>query len=61
MYLLFFKQVLLLSATLPHEILKMSGKFMTAPLRILVNGGEMTTEVNTIEVMLSPNVLFATK
>ena len=29
-------QVLLISATLPHEILEMTGKFMTDPVRILV-------------------------
>jgi hypothetical protein len=36
------------------EILEMTGKFRTAPLRILVNRGEMTLEVNTIEIMFSP-------
>lgn len=29
-------QVVLLSATLPHEVLEMTSKFMTDPLRILV-------------------------
>lgn len=29
-------QVVLLSATLPHEILEMTSKFMTDPIRILV-------------------------
>jgi superfamily II DNA/RNA helicase len=29
-------QVLLISATLPHEILEMTNKFMTDPIRILV-------------------------
>lgn len=29
-------QVILLSATLPHEILEMTSKFMTDPIRILV-------------------------
>jgi ATP-dependent RNA helicase len=37
-------QVVLLSATLPHEILEMTTKFMTDPIRILVKrcvgGGE---------------------
>lgn len=37
-------KVVSISATLPHEILEMINKFMTAPLRILVNGGEMTLE-----------------
>ena len=29
-------QVCLISATLPHEILEMTNKFMTDPIRILV-------------------------
>ncbi len=29
-------QVVLISATLPHEILEMTQKFMTDPIRILV-------------------------
>lgn len=29
-------QVVLISATLPHEILEMTNKFMTDPIRILV-------------------------
>lgn len=29
-------QVVLVSATLPHEILEMTSKFMTDPIRILV-------------------------
>ena len=29
-------QVILLSATLPHEVLEMTTKFMTEPIRILV-------------------------
>lgn len=29
-------QVILISATLPHEILEMTSKFMTDPIRILV-------------------------
>ncbi|VVC37229.1 Hypothetical protein CINCED_3A021589 [Cinara cedri] len=31
-------QVLLISATLPYEILKIANKFMTDPIRILVKG-----------------------
>lgn len=31
-----FFQVVLISATLPHEILEMTSKFMTDPIRILV-------------------------
>ena len=32
----FVFQVVLVSATLPHEILEMTNKFMTDPIRILV-------------------------
>lgn len=35
-FVLYNKQVVLLSATLPHEILEMTSKFMTDPIRILV-------------------------
>lgn len=49
-YLLSFKQVCLISATLPHEILEMTSKFMTEPVRILVKRDELTLEVNTIEI-----------
>jgi ATP-dependent RNA helicase len=37
-------QVVLLSATLPHEILEMTQKFMTDPIRILVKRDELTLE-----------------
>jgi hypothetical protein len=46
--------VVSISATFPHDILEVIRKFMIAPPRILVNGGEMTLEVNTIQVVLSP-------
>nr|PNR31796.1 hypothetical protein PHYPA_025919 [Physcomitrium patens] len=36
--------VVLVSATLPHEILKMTNKFMTDPVRILVKRDELTLE-----------------
>jgi len=36
--------VVLLSATLPHEILEMTSKFMTDPIRILVKRDELTLE-----------------
>lgn len=39
-------QVVLISATLPHEILEMTGKFMTDPVRILVKRDELTLEVS---------------
>ncbi|MFH4979890.1 hypothetical protein AB6A40_006599 [Gnathostoma spinigerum] len=37
-------QVILFSATLPHEILEMTSKFMTDPIRILVKRDELTLE-----------------
>jgi superfamily II DNA/RNA helicase len=42
--------VVFISATLPHEILEITSKFMTAPVKIVVSGDKMTVEVNTIEV-----------
>ncbi|BHF59248.1 Eukaryotic initiation factor 4A-III [Sparganum proliferum] len=37
-------QVVLLSATMPHEILELTSKFMTDPVRILVKRDELTLE-----------------
>ncbi|KAL3316971.1 Eukaryotic initiation factor 4A-III [Cichlidogyrus casuarinus] len=37
-------QVVLLSATMPHEILEMTSKFMSNPVRILVKRDELTLE-----------------
>ncbi|KAK3575786.1 hypothetical protein CHS0354_003775 [Potamilus streckersoni] len=37
-------QVILISATLPHEILEMTHKFMTDPIRVLVKRDELTLE-----------------
>merc|ERR1712224_571948 len=37
-------QTVLVSATLPHEILEMTSKFMTDPIRILVKRDELTLE-----------------
>ncbi|KAH9321734.1 hypothetical protein KI387_016373 [Taxus chinensis] len=37
-------QVVLIFATLPHEILEMTNKFMTDPVRILVKRDELTLE-----------------
>jgi ATP-dependent RNA helicase len=37
-------QVVLVSATLPHEVLEMTQKFMTDPVRILVKRDELTLE-----------------
>jgi ATP-dependent RNA helicase len=37
-------QVVLVSATLPHEVLEMTGKFMSDPVRVLVKRDELTLE-----------------
>ncbi|KAL7669015.1 hypothetical protein ACOME3_009691 [Neoechinorhynchus agilis] len=37
-------QVVLISATLPHEILEMTNKFMTDPIRIIVKRDELTLD-----------------
>lgn len=37
-------QVVLVSATLPHDVLEMTHKFMTDPIRILVKRDELTLE-----------------
>mmetsp|Transcript_16115 Transcript_16115/g.32594 ORF Transcript_16115/g.32594 Transcript_16115/m.32594 type:complete len:425 (-) Transcript_16115:829-2103(-) len=37
-------QVVLISATLPHEVLEMTEKFMTDPVRILVKRDELTLD-----------------
>jgi len=43
-YLLPSTQVVLLSATLPYDVLEMTTKFMTDPIRILVKRDELTLE-----------------
>ncbi|EXC33084.1 DEAD-box ATP-dependent RNA helicase 2 [Morus notabilis] len=42
-------QVVLISATLPHEILEITNKFMTDPVRILVKRDELTLEASGIK------------
>lgn len=37
-------QVVLISATLPHDVLEMTSKFMTDPVRVLVKRDELTLE-----------------
>ncbi|KAK3822756.1 MAG: P-loop containing nucleoside triphosphate hydrolase protein [Benniella sp.] len=37
-------KVVILSATLPHDVLEMTSKFMTDPIRILVKRDELTLE-----------------
>ncbi|KAL0676525.1 hypothetical protein Bca4012_004506 [Brassica carinata] len=41
--------VCLVSATLPHEILEMTSKFMTEPVKILVKRDELTLEVRYVD------------
>ena len=38
-------QVVIVSATLPHEVLEMTHKFMNDPVRVLVKRDELTLEV----------------
>ena len=40
--------MVLVSATLPHEVLEMTHKFMTDPVRILVKRDELTLEVRSL-------------
>ncbi|KAI9218882.1 ATP-dependent RNA helicase FAL1 [Blastocladiella britannica] len=37
-------QMVVVSATLPHEVLEMTGKFMSDPMRVLVKRDELTLE-----------------
>jgi ATP-dependent RNA helicase len=46
-------QVVLVSATLPNDILEITSKFMTDPVRILVKRDELTSEVNIITSFVS--------
>ena len=39
--------MILISATLPHEVLEMTAKFMTEPVRVLVKRDELTLEVES--------------
>jgi len=41
-------QVVLVSATFPTEILEMTGRFMTDPIRIVVKRDELMLEVSYI-------------
>lgn len=51
-------QVVLVSATLPHEILEMTNKFMTDPVRILVKRDELTLEVGYFDLNLVTTAFF---
>ncbi|KAF2542403.1 hypothetical protein F2Q70_00036941 [Brassica cretica] len=48
-------QVCLVSATLPHEILEMTSKFMTEPVKILVKRDELTLEVDWLSEKMRTN------
>jgi ATP-dependent RNA helicase len=48
-------QVVLLSATLPHDVLELTNKFMTDPVRILVKRDELTLEGMFLFVSISQN------
>lgn len=43
-----------MSATLPHEVLEMTGKFMTDPVRVLVKRDELTLEVRPSILSFTP-------
>lgn len=46
--LLLCVQVVLVSATLPNEVLQMTQQFMTDPIKILVKRDELTLEVGSL-------------
>ena len=45
-------QVILVSATLPHDVLEMTHKFMQDPVRVLVKRDELTLEVNRLVLIV---------
>lgn len=49
-------QVIIVSATLPHDVLEMTHKFMQDPVRVLVKRDELTLEVG----LLLPSMLHQT-
>ncbi|KAF3786368.1 DEAD-box ATP-dependent RNA helicase 2 [Nymphaea thermarum] len=48
-------QVVLISATMPNEILEMTSKFMTDPVRVLVKRDELTLEVDWLTEKMRSN------
>eukprot|EP00897_Mesotaenium_endlicherianum_P001954 jgi/Mesen1/1787/ME000014S01191 len=48
-------QVILVSATLPNEVLEITNKFMTDPVRILVKRDELTLEVDWLTEKMRNN------
>jgi superfamily II DNA/RNA helicase len=52
-------QVVLVSATLPAEVLEMTNKFMTDPVRVLVKRDELTLEVSRLPaILMIPRLAF---
>lgn len=49
----FAAQVVIVSATLPHDVLEMTSKFMTDPVRVLVKRDELTLEVRGLRIAIS--------
>lgn len=43
---------MLISATLPNEILEITNKFMTDPVKILVKRDELTLEVSPLHLYI---------
>lgn len=46
-------QVIIVSATLPHDVLEMTHKFMQDPVRVLVKRDELTLEVRVADLISS--------
>ena len=44
-------QVVVVSATLPHEVLEITTKFMSDPVRILVKRDEITLELELLSII----------
>lgn len=50
-------QVILVSATLPHDVLEMTHKFMQDPVRVLVKRDELTLEVHKLIAHSDPGIV----
>lgn len=49
-------QVVLVSATLPVEVLDMTNKFMNQPLKVMVKRDELTLEVRQASSCMAPHI-----
>ena len=47
-----------MSATLPHEVLEMTHKFMSEPLRVLVKRDELTLEARPLHRLASHHLQY---